>query len=53
MKEHVIMEEEDEGIIALHCIEVLENAGSRVIVPFHPEKLALNALETSPRTISS
>lgn len=48
MKENVIMVLEDEGLIALHLIEVLENAGYRVTGPLHSGELALKTLESSP-----
>ncbi len=39
---------EDEGLIALHLIEVLENDGYDVAEPVSSGEKALNALETSP-----
>ena len=39
---------EDEGLIALHLIKLLENAGYRVIDPAYSGEMAIRILETSP-----
>ena len=39
---------EDEGLIALHLTEMLENAGYRVADPVYSGEMALLALEKSP-----
>lgn len=48
MKEIVIMVVEDEGLIALHLIEILENAGYRITGPFSSGEMALTVLKTPP-----
>jgi DNA-binding response OmpR family regulator len=40
---------EDEGLIALHLTEILENAGYRVADPAYSGEMLLNALEKSKK----
>ncbi len=39
---------EDEGLIALHLTEILENAGYQVVDPVYSGEMALRALEKPP-----
>jgi|SRR5208283_3433329 len=39
---------EDEGLIALHLTEILENAGYHVVDPVYSGEMALRALEKPP-----
>ena len=49
MTGETILVVEDEGLIALHLIELLEKAGYRVIDPAYSGEMALRTLEKSPK----
>lgn len=48
MTGETILVVEDEGLIALHLIELLEKAGFRVTDPAYSGEMVLRALDTSP-----
>ncbi len=48
MTGETILVVEDEGLIALHLIELLEDAGYRVTAPSYSGEMVLRALEKSP-----
>lgn len=49
MTGETILVVEDEGLIALHLIELLENAGYRIVDPAYSGEMALRMLEKSPQ----
>jgi len=48
MTGETILVVEDEGLIALHLVELLEDAGYRVTAPAYSGEMVLRALEKSP-----
>jgi CheY-like chemotaxis protein len=48
MIKEIILVVEDEGLIALHLTEILENAGYQVLEPVYSGEMALRVLEKPP-----